>query len=95
MSVRRFLVTASEGDRIAMWEAVGPYSNWIEGRLRARGGETWLVTVFGEDANRFLEIARRVGATVEEIEGGGDDERYLLRVGEPGSGWAEASNEHP
>lgn len=93
--VHRFLVTAEDGARFDMWHATGAYANWIDGRENERRGEayeTWLVTVFGEHEEHFLTAARATGVTVEEIEGGGDTERYELRVGEPGTGWAEAAD---
>lgn len=88
MSVCRFLVTVPEENRLKLWVATA-YGNWLEGRENRHQSETWLVTVFGENSEHFLKAARAVGATVEEIEGGGETERYLLRVGEPGTGWAE------
>lgn len=45
------------------------------------------MTCFDEHASGFLEAARNTGVTVEEIEGAGDGERYLLLVGDPGTGW--------
>ena len=92
MSVHRFLVTASVDDRMKAWLNTCAYANWIEGRENRHGSETWMVTVLGEHAEHFLEVARQVNATVEEIEGADDTERYLLRVGEPGSGWAESDD---
>lgn len=68
------------------WAATGMFANWIEGRENGER-ETWLVTVFAADAASFLEVVHNVGVTVEEIEGGGESESYVLRVGEPGSGW--------
>jgi hypothetical protein len=87
MSVARYLVTATDEQKWQMWEQTAAVANWIEGRPNPRGGETWLVTVFGEHAEDVLDIARAVGATVEEIQGAGDTEAYELRVGEPGTGW--------
>lgn len=84
--VHRFLVTAPLGDRMDVWAATGTVANWIEGRGPAER-ETWLVTCMGEHAGFFLEVARKRDVTVEEIEGAGDDERYVLRAGEPGTGW--------
>jgi hypothetical protein len=86
--VGRFLVTTSTDLKMAFWAATGAFSNWLEGRAQyGNDYETWLVTVFKEDEAAFLDAARHVGVTVEEIEGAGDTETYLLRVGEPGSGW--------
>ncbi|MFI2502340.1 hypothetical protein [Streptomyces sp. NPDC018693] len=85
--VHRFLVTADDSERMRMWRRTAVYANWLDGRDNPRGGQTWLVTVFAEHGEDFLNAARATGATVEEIEGGGDDEQYHLRVGEPGSGW--------
>lgn len=82
MTVRRFLVTAPDERRREMWGATAPYANWIE-----RREQTWLVTCFDENAEHFLNAARAVDATVEELYGAGSDERYALLVGEPGSGW--------
>lgn len=87
MNVHRYLVTAPDGPRMDMWTATGMYANWIEGRENKSRGETWLVTVFGEHTEHFLEAGRATGVTVEEIEGGGETERYILCVGEPGTGW--------
>jgi len=84
--VHRFLVTAAVGPKFNMWAATAYYANWIEGRENG-GCETWLVTCFDEQASAFLMAASAVGVTVEEIEGAGDTESYLLRVGEPGTGW--------
>lgn len=91
MSVHRFLVTAEQGPKFDLWPHTAMYANWIEGRENPRGGETWLVTVFGEDTDRFLAAARATsGVTVEEIDGAGEQERYRLLVGEPGTGWESA-----
>jgi hypothetical protein len=88
MSVARYLVTATDEQKWALWEQTAAVANWIEGRRHSGGGrETWLVTVYGEHATTVLDIARAVGATVEEIQGAGDTETYELRVGEPGTGW--------
>jgi hypothetical protein len=84
--VHRFLVTAAEGPKFDLWSVTGFFANWIEGRPNGER-ETWLVTVFDEAAGSFLDAARPAGVTVEEIEGAGDDERYVMRVGEPGTGW--------
>lgn len=93
MSVHRFLVTTARAEaRFDMWEATAGYANWLEGRVAGKGGtrETWLVTVFDVHALNFLTAARRLDTvTVEEIHGAGDDERYVLRVGEPGTGWVK------
>jgi hypothetical protein len=86
MSVHRFLVTAPIGERMDMWAVTAIFANWIEGR-GPEDRETWLVTCFDEHAQGFLEAGRRSGVTVEEVEGAGDDERYVMRVGEPGTGW--------
>jgi hypothetical protein len=96
MSVHRFLVTGSDAARMTMWAQTCLYTNWIEGRPNQRGGETWLVTVWAEQVesvDHFLDAARDVSATVEEIEGAGDEERYLLRVGSPGTGWVPHEDE--
>jgi hypothetical protein len=72
-----------------MGVATGMYANWLEARDNRHQTLTWLVTVFGEHADYFLEVVRQMDATVEELEGGGDTERYVLRVGDSGTGWAE------
>jgi nitrogenase molybdenum-iron protein alpha/beta subunit len=84
--VHRFLVTAAEGPKFDLWSATSFSANWIEGRPNGER-ETWLVTVFDEDAGYFLNAARTGGVTVEEIEGAGDSEQYVMRVGEQGTGW--------
>lgn len=92
MTVRRFLVTGEDDQRIAAWEPTAGYANWIEGR-RAPGraaAETWLVTCYAEHGAPFLAHAKAAGVTVEEIEGADDSESYTLLVGEPGSGWDQA-----
>jgi len=81
-----FLVTADLGTRMDLWAATAMVTNWLEGRGPAER-ETWMVMCPGEHGEAFLAAARQLGATVEEIEGAGDDERYVLRVGEPGTGW--------
>ncbi|MGH3222255.1 MAG: hypothetical protein ACRDPY_26775 [Streptosporangiaceae bacterium] len=87
MSVRRFLVTASLGDRMDVWAATAAYANWIDGR-GPEERQTWLVTCLGEHGDHFLAAAKgRPDVTVEEIQGAGDDERYELLAGKPGSGW--------
>ncbi len=84
--VRRFLITAPTALRMDAWAATGMFANWLEGR-GPEDRETWLVTCFGEHAHSFLDAARNIGVTVEEIEDAGDDERYVMLVGEPGTGW--------
>ncbi len=86
MSVHRFLVTAPIHLRLAVWADTAAFANWIEGR-GPQDRETWLVTSFSQHADSFLEVARDIGVTVEEIEGAGDDERYVMLVGEHGTGW--------
>lgn len=88
--VHRFLVTTGADAKWGMWSLTAPYANWIEGRDHPASDdhETWLVTCFDEQADQFIEAARATRVTVEEIEGGGDTERYRLLVGEPGSGWS-------
>lgn len=88
MTVHRFLVTADVDPRLQVWAQTAPYANWIEGRENKRGGDTFLVTVFAAQGEDFLSAARdHSGVTVEEIEGAGDTETYVLRVGEEGTGW--------
>jgi len=90
VSVHTFLVTAPEPARLDLWADTAPVTNWIEGRIKdgaTDGAETWLVTCFDVNAPDFLATARAIGVTVEEIEGGGDNETYILRVGKPGTGW--------
>lgn len=86
MTVHRFLVTSGHR-RMDVWAATGSYANWIEGRENG-GRETWLVTCYDEHREAFLTAARTFGATVERIDGGGEDETYELLVGTPGTGWA-------
>lgn len=86
MSMHRFLVTAPLGLRMDTWAATAMFTNWIEGR-GPMDRETWLVMCPGEFSDAFLTAARQTGVTVEEVEGAGDSERYVLLVGEPGSGW--------
>ncbi len=81
-----FLVTAPIGLRMDLWAAAATFTNWIEGRGPAVR-ETWLVMCPGEYGEGFLDIARTIGVTVERVEGAGDDERYVMLVGEPGTGW--------
>jgi hypothetical protein len=88
MSVRYFLVTAPDETRMRMWINT-TYANWLEGRPNRNGGETWSVTVFGEHASHFIEVALAMSVTLEEIEGAGDAEQYRLLVGDPGTGWGE------
>jgi hypothetical protein len=84
--LRRFLVTAELGTRMDLWATTATFTNWLEGRGPAER-ETWMVMCPGEYGEAFLEASRQLGATVEEIDGAGDGERYVLRVGEPGTGW--------
>lgn len=87
MDLGRFLATSPISERMDMWAATATYTNWIEGRRGPKDRETWLVMCVGEYVSDFLEVARRAGVTVERIEGAGDDERYVMLVGEPGTGW--------
>jgi hypothetical protein len=82
VSVHFFLVTAPTQTRMQVWTATASFANWLEVR-----GDTASVTCFDRDEAAFLDVARQAGVTVEEIEGGGDSERYVLRAGEPGTGW--------
>jgi hypothetical protein len=68
------------------WAVTCMFSNWLEGRENG-DRETWLTTVYDQDSATFLDVCQRIGVTVEEIEGGGDTETYVLRVGKPGTGW--------
>lgn len=87
--VHGFLVTAPENERINLWANTAVYANWLDGRENAAGTETWHVMVFDEHAADFLGIATDIqGLTVEEIEGAGDTETYILVAGVPGTGWA-------
>jgi hypothetical protein len=90
VSVHRFLVTAPADRKMDLWIATGAVANWLEGRPNG-DRETWLVTVFDSHGPAFLDAARQIGVTVEEIEGGGETEAYILRVGEPGTGWQAAT----
>lgn len=87
--VHRYLVTATMEQRMDMW-ATGTFANWIETRER-NGRETTIVTCFDEHAEHFLAVARAAGVTVEEVHGAGESETYELLIGEPGTGWVEAS----
>lgn len=82
----QYLVTASFNQRMDMWAATATFSNWFEGR-GPQDRQTWLVACVADCADAFLGVARQLGVTVEAIEGSGDDERYVLLVGEPGTGW--------
>jgi hypothetical protein len=91
VSVHKFLVTAPIGERMDTWAATAMFANWIQG-WGPEDRQTWLVTCLdGHYANSFLDAARNIGVTVEEIEGAGDDERYVMLVGDPGSGWRGAA----
>lgn len=84
--VHRYLVTAPTDSKMAMWLATGGFANWLEGRGNG-DRETWLVTVFDENSAAFLQAGLAAGVTIEEIEGSGKTETYVLRVGKPGTGW--------
>lgn len=88
VGVHRFLVTARDDSRIDLWSNTAAYANWLGGREHPSGGQTWLVTVFAEHGQLFLDAAAALGVTVEELDGAGDNEEYVLRTGEPGTGWA-------
>lgn len=81
-----YLVTASFDQRMDMWAATATFSNWFEGR-GPQDRQTWHVACVRECTDAFLGVARTLGVTVEEIQGAGDDERYVLLAGEPGTGW--------
>jgi hypothetical protein len=66
VTVRRFLGTAPVDRKMLTCAATGMFANWLEGRENG-DRETWLVTVFDEDAEAFLDTARNIGVTVEEI----------------------------
>jgi hypothetical protein len=89
--VHRYLVTAPTDLRMDTWAATGMFTNWLEGR-GPEDRQTWLVTCFDEHSHTLLDAARNIGVTVEEIHGAGDDERYELLVGEPGTGWNGADH---
>lgn len=92
--VHSYLVTAPPGEHMGLWAATATVTNWIEGRA-GRNGTTWQVMVMGGNGPAFLEVARKLGGiTVEEIEGAGDEERFVLVVGEPGTGWTAPNCEH-
>ncbi len=91
--VHAYLVTTPPGEHMDLWAATALVSNWIESRAGANG-VTWQVMVIADGAPHFLDAARELGGiTVEEIEGAGDDERYVMLVGESGSGWQPAPEE--
>lgn len=85
--VHRLLFTAPMAARMDTWTATGMFTNWLEGR-GPEDRQTWLVTIFDHHLARFLEVAGVLGATVEEIEGSGDNEWYRLLVGDPEGGWS-------
>jgi hypothetical protein len=92
--VHAYLVTTPPGEHLDLWAATAPVANWIESRP-GKNGVTWQVMVMADNGPRFLDIARKFGGiTVEEIEGAGDDERFPLLVGEPGTGWKPPGCEH-
>jgi hypothetical protein len=92
--VHAYLVTTPQDEHFGLWVATATTSNWIESRL-GKNGVTWQVMVPGECAPQFLDAARKLGGiTVEEIEVAGGDERFVLLVGEPGTGWAPPRCEH-
>lgn len=86
MTMHCYLVTAPMGLRMDTWAAAAMFTNWIEGR-GPEDRQTWQVMCPGDYSHSFLTAARAIGVTVEEIEGAGDDERYVMLAGEPGSGW--------
>lgn len=82
--VKRYLVTTPDPEaRQDFHLRVGFVGNVIDQR-----SDTVFYTVMGENAEGFLEAAREVGVTVEELHGGGESETYELLIGEAGSGWA-------
>lgn len=92
--VHAYLVTTPPDEHFDLWAATAPVANWIESRT-GRNGVTWQVMVMSANAPQFLDIARKIGGiTVEEIEGAGDGERFVLLVGEPGTGWKAPRCEH-
>lgn len=84
--VHAYLVTCDFEARMSIWSASALYANWLEGRQRdPKDNETWQVMVMDDQAERFLETAKKLGnITVEEIVG---MDGYDLKVGEPGTGW--------
>ena len=85
--VHAYLVTTPPDEHLGLWAATATVANWIESRT-GRNGTTWQVMVIGDSGPQFLEAARNLGGiTVEEIEGAGGDERFVLLAGEPGTGW--------
>jgi hypothetical protein len=82
-NVHGYLVTGDEGKRWDHWTVTCAYANWLETR-----GETAHVMCFDDTREHFLEAARRLGLTVQVIEGAGDDESYRLLIGGEGTGWA-------
>lgn len=92
--VHAFLVTTPPDEHFGLWAATATVSNWIESRT-GRNGVTWQVMVMGENGPAFLDVARQLGdITVEEIEGADGGERFVLLVGEPGTGWTAPCCEH-
>lgn len=89
--VHRFLVTTGADTKMDFWTLTAAYSNWIEVRVNRHDNsrDTWLVTVYAVDGQRFIAAAMP-GITIEEIVSTDDSERYELRAGEPGTGWADS-----
>jgi len=93
--VHAYLVTTPPNEHFDLWAATAMVSNWIESR-HGNNGVTWQVMVPADAGPQFIEAARKLGGiTVEEIEGAGDDERYVALVGEPGSGWRAVTGTEP
>ena len=88
--IERLLVTGKFEAVKPIWLGTGSYANWVESREHPHNPEwkTWLVTVFGEDYERFVAMAQACGGvTVEVIEGAGETETYRLVLGKEGTGW--------
>lgn len=92
--VHAYLVTTPPDEHFGLWAATATVANWI-GSCAGRNGTTWQVMVMGDSGPAFLEAARKLGGiTVEEVEGAGEGERFVLLVGEPGTGWKAPGCEH-
>ena len=91
VSVTGYLVTTAVGEHWDFWAAVAGYSNWLDCkpcRNNRAARMTWHVMV-ADGQEQFLAVAQQMpGVTVEEIQGVWN-ERLVLHVGEPGTGWGK------
>lgn len=77
MSVRRLLVTGTDAQLLDFHLAVCLALNAIE-----RRGNTIAYTCMAESWDEAILVAKKVGATVQEIHGAGDSETYELICGD-------------